>query len=152
MILNFDGSITKNPGGTAKYGWTIKSDELKVLKTGMGIAGTGEGMTSNVAEYCGLLAALEWLISSDIFNPKEKLVIRGDSALVCNVISKKWGWETKRGVKTGLWKPHEKYLKLKTLVFKILEILKENDIKYEVEWVPREQNTDADYFSKIATK
>lgn len=154
MILYFDGAIKqKNPGGIATYGWVIETDTLEVIKTGMDIVGEGEEMTNNVAEYNGLLAALRWYVSSNIFNQNEKLLIRGDSALVCNMISKIWGWEKdERGQKTGNWIPHEKYPKLRALLFEILDLLKENNIKYDAEWIPREENTEADYLSKLVIK
>ena len=153
MIIYFDGSIgPKNPGGVAAYGWIIKTKNEIALKSGHNVVGSGEGMTNNIAEYAGLLNALEWLTSSEIFDPNEKLIIRGDSALICNMVSKRWGWEkTKQGVKTGRWTPHSDFPVLREFLEKIRKILEEKEINYIVEWIPREENKEADELSKTTT-
>ncbi|MFA5395702.1 MAG: ribonuclease HI family protein [Methanogenium sp.] len=149
MKIYFDGSIRqKNPGGIAGYGWIIKTNEGIALKSGHAIIGSGKNMTNNIAEYTGLLSALTWFVSSKYFDQNEKLYIHGDSALVCNMVSKKWGWEKdEKGVRTGRWTPHKDFPLLKELLNKILEILKNKNVKYVVEWIPREENEDADRIS-----
>ena len=149
MKIYFDGSIRqKNPGGIAGYGWIVKTDEGIALKTAHAIVGSGKGMTNNVAEYSGLLNVVEWFTSSKHFDPNEKLTIYGDSALVCNMVSKKWGWEkNKQGKRTGRWTPHKNFPLLKELLLKILEVLKKKNVKYVIKWIPREENEDADRIS-----
>lgn len=137
--LYFDGACEPvNPGGTASYGWLLKKDG-KTIKEGSGIVGKGPGMTNNVAEYMGLIEGLRAFFD---LKTKEKLVIKGDSSLVANMVNKKWGWNKK---KTN-WQPHDKMPHLKKLLDQALMLLEGSD--YEISWVPREENSEADALSK----
>ena len=141
--LFFDGACEPfNPGGTASYGWILKKDG-KELKSGHGVIGSGEGMTNNVAEYSGLIYGLEEFLK---LNLQEKILIKGDSNMVINMISGKWGWNKKK----SKWQPHEKLPHLKELLNQALSLLKK--IEYEVEWIPREENKEADALSKHMTQ
>lgn len=141
--LYFDGACEPfNPGGTASFGWLLKKDG-KEIKSGHGIVGSGEGMTNNVAEYSGLIYGLEEFLK---LNLQEKLFIKGDSNMVINMISGKWGWNKKK----NKWQPHEKLPHLKELLNEALSLLKK--IEYEVEWIPREENKEADALSKHITQ
>ncbi len=141
--LYFDGACEPfNPGGTASYGWVIKKDN-KIIKEGSGIVGTGEGMTNNIAEYSALIKGLEEFL---ILNLKEKLLIKGDSNMVINMINGRWGWNKKRSI----WQPHQKMPHLKELLDKALQQL--NKIDYEAQWIPREENKEADALSKNMTQ
>ena len=141
--LYFDGACEPfNPGGTASYGWVLKRDG-KDLKTGYGIVGMGEGMTNNVAEYTGLIKGLEEYLH---LNLNEKILIKGDSSMVINMISGKWGWSKNK----TKWNPHKKMPHLKKLLDEALSLLKKVD--YEVKWIPREQNKQADALSKHMTQ
>jgi ribonuclease HI len=137
--LFFDGACEPiNPGGTASYGWLLKQDK-KILKQGFGVVGKGHGMTNNIAEYNGLIKGLEEFIKLNI---KEKLYIKGDSNMVINMISGKWGWNKKK----TKWEPHKKMPHLKELLDEALKLL--DKIDHEIKWVPREQNEEADLLSK----
>ncbi len=137
--LYFDGACEPiNPGGTASYGWLIKENG-KELKKGFGIAGKGDGMTNNVAEYFGLINGIETFIK---LGKKEKLYIKGDSNLVVNMISGRWGWNKKK----TKWEPHKHMPHLKKLLDEALNLL--NKIDHEIIWVPREKNAEADLLSK----
>ena len=141
--LYFDGACEPfNPGGTASYGWLIKKNG-KELKSGHGVVGSGEGMTNNVAEYSGLIYGLEEFLK---LNLQEKLFIKGDSNMVINMVSGKWGWNKKK----SKWQPHEKLPHLKELLNQALSLVKK--IEYEVEWIPREENKEADALSKHMTQ
>jgi probable phosphoglycerate mutase len=72
-IANIDGGARGNPG-PAGYGVHIQRDDGTVveLKEALGVA------TNNVAEYRGLLAALDWATRHGI----EKLHIKSDSDLL----------------------------------------------------------------------
>lgn len=141
--LYFDGACEPiNPGGTASYGWLIKKDG-KTLRVGSGIVGKGHGMTNNVAEYHGLIEGIKAFLTLRI---KEKLVLKGDSNLVINMVSKKWGWAKKK----TQWKPHAKMPHLKKLLEEIHQLLENLD--YDVQWIPREQNHEADELSKNPMK
>jgi ribonuclease HI len=141
--LYFDGACEPiNPGGTASYGWAIKKDG-KDLQVGSGIIGSGDGMTNNVAEYMGLIKGLEEFKKLGL---KEKLLIKGDSSMVLNMVSGKWGWNKSRTT----WNPHKKMPHLKKLLDQARNLL--NDVDYDVMWIPREQNKQADALSKHMTQ
>lgn len=138
--IYFDGACEPfNPGGTASYGWVIK-ETGKILAEEGEIIGSGDGMTNNVGEYTGLIKALEALQRLSI--KKGRIEIFGDSNLVCNMVSKKWGWNKKK----TKWIPHEDAPHLKLLLDRALGLLVSYD--FEIKWVPREQNYEADELSK----
>ncbi len=121
----FDGGSRGNPG-PAGYGAYIVDDDGTVLAELSGALGTA---TNNVAEYNGLIAALQWAAENDV----AQLAIKGDSLLVI---------EQMRGnykVKNEGLKPL--YLQARMLVMQI------GDVKFE--HVPREQNKDADRLSNV---
>jgi len=138
--IYFDGACEPvNPGGTGSYGWLIKNGDMVLAREGE-IIGSGEGMTNNIGEYTGLIKALEALQCINI--QKEKIEIFGDSSLVCNMVSKKWGWNKKK----TKWIPHEDAPHLKPLLDRALSLLA--SYKFEIKWIPREQNQEADKLSK----
>ena len=121
----FDGGSRGNPG-PAGYGVYIVDDKGEVqaeLSGALGIA------TNNVAEYNGLIAALQWAADRDL----KQLAIKGDSLLLV---------EQMRGnykVKNEGLKPL--YLKARMLVMQI------GDVTFE--HVRRELNTEADRLSNV---
>jgi ribonuclease HI len=121
----FDGGARSNPG-PAGYGVYIVDDQGTVqaeLHGSLGIA------TNNVAEYHGLIAALQWAVEHGL----TQLTVKGDSLLII---------EQMRGnykVKHEGLKPL--YLQAKMLVMQI------GDVKFA--HVPREQNKDADRLSNV---
>ena len=138
--IYFDGACEPvNPGGTASYGCIIKEND-KILAQEGGIVGSGEGMTNNVGEYTSLIKALEALQRFNI--QKEKIEIFGDSNLVCNTVSKKWGWNKKK----TKWNPHKDAPHLKPLLEKALNLLRNFD--YEIKWIPSKDNQQADWLSR----
>ena len=70
----FDGGARSNPG-PAGYGVYIVDDAGTVVAELSGSLGIA---TNNVAEYNGLLAALQWAIDNDI----TALTVKGDSLLI----------------------------------------------------------------------
>jgi ribonuclease HI len=121
----FDGGARGNPG-PAGFGVFIVDDQGQVqaeLSGSLGVA------TNNVAEYHGLIAALQWAADRDL----KQLAIKGDSQLLI---------EQMRGnykVKNEGLKPL--YLKARMLVMQI------GDVSFE--HVRREQNKDADRLSNV---
>jgi ribonuclease HI len=121
----FDGGARSNPG-PAGYGVYIVDDHDNVqaeLHGSLGIA------TNNVAEYNGLIAALQWAIDHDV----TQITIKGDSLLII---------EQMRGnykVKNEGLRPL--YHQAKMLVMQI------GNVKFE--HVPREKNKDADRLSNV---
>lgn len=121
----FDGGARSNPG-PAGYGVFIVDRHgtvLAELYEPLGIA------TNNVAEYRGLIAALQWAADHDV----KQLTIKGDSQLII---------EQMRGnykVKHEGLKPL--YLRARMLAMQI------GDVRFE--HVRREQNTEADRLSNL---
>ena len=75
----FDGLCQPcNPGGIACYSFIIKNEEGNTVDSKYGVA--VHNSTNNVAEYTGIIKALEWLITNNYQN--ESIVINGDSQLV----------------------------------------------------------------------
>jgi probable phosphoglycerate mutase len=72
-IANIDGGARGNPG-PAGYGVRIEESDGTIveLKRSLGVA------TNNIAEYSGLLAALEWAVEHGI----RQLRVRSDSELL----------------------------------------------------------------------
>ncbi len=121
----FDGGSRGNPG-PAGYGASIVDDDTTVLAELSGALGTA---TNNVAEYHGLIAALQWAADHDI----TALKVKGDSLLLI---------EQMRGnykVKNEGLRPL--YHRARMLVMQI------GDVSFE--HVPREKNKDADRLSNV---
>ena len=115
ITLHFDGACEPfNPGGVAGCGFIIKDNNGKILKKGSKIIGSGKGMTNNIAEYNGLLEGVKSFLELKI---SKKIMIYGDSGMVCRTISKEWGWNKKK----TQWIPHKKYPELQKLAEKISE-------------------------------
>ena len=121
----FDGGSRGNPG-PAGWGAYIVDDDGTVLAELSGALGTA---TNNVAEYHGLIAALQWAADHDV----TALSVKGDSLLLV---------EQMRGnykVKNEGLKPL--YLRAKMLVMQIGNV--------SFAHVPREKNKDADRLSNV---
>ena len=128
VIAYVDGlSEPRNPG-TGTYGFVIY-DGTKKLAEGSGLA--GHDVTSNFAEYTALAEALKKLRTLGI---EGDVLVRSDSKLLVGHMSQ--GWKVKGGM----------YLdKLR----EVRELLKEfGSIQFE--WIPREQNQEADLLTRIA--
>ncbi len=122
----FDGGARANPG-PAGYGVYIidsNGDVLAELFEPLGVA------TNNVAEYRGLIAALEWAVERGL----AELVVKGDSLLIIEQMRGNY-----RVKNEGLIPLHQK---ARTLVSKIGKV--------RFEHVRREFNKDADRLSNAA--
>lgn len=122
----FDGGARSNPG-PAGYGVYIVDDEGKVLAELHGSLGIA---TNNIAEYRGLIAALQWAVDNNV----TQITVKGDSLLIV---------EQMRGnykVKNEGLKPL--HMQARMLVMQI------GDVRFA--HVPREQNKDADRLSNVA--
>ena len=121
----FDGGARSNPG-PAGYGVYIVDDGGNVLAE---LSGSLGNTTNNIAEYHGLIAALQWAADRNM----TQLAIKGDSQLII---------EQMRGnykVKNEGLKPL--YLKARMLVMQIGNVTFEH--------VRRDQNKDADRLSNV---
>ena len=118
-----DGACSGNPGPCA-YGVLVIDGDGNHHVLG-GFIGHG---TSNIAEYTGMLAALDWL---DEHGRYEKAIIHTDSQLVAFRLN--GAWKKKRS-----HVPHIQKLIEQARSF--LSVLPHVEIK----WVPREKNWAAD--------
>ena len=121
----FDGTISRNPGGKAKYGFIIYRKNL-VTTQQRGYIGKGKGMTCNVSE----VVALELLINKLFRNNYKKnttINIYGDSILAINWTTGKYKLKCDTAVK------YASYAK---------ELFKELSVRHKVtlQWIPRSQN------------
>ena len=120
-------AMPKNPG-TGTYGYAIY-DGPKKLAEGSGLA--GYDVTSNYAEYTALEKALNELKSMKV---QGDILVRSDSRLLVGHLSS--GWKVKGGMYVE---------KLKA----VKDLLKEfGSVRFE--WIPREQNQEADLLTRIA--
>jgi probable phosphoglycerate mutase len=122
----FDGGARSNPG-PAGYGVYIVDDQGNVLAELHGSLGIA---TNNIAEYRGLIAALQWAVDHGV----TEITVKGDSLLII---------EQMRGnykVKNEGLKPL--HMQARMLVMQI------GNVKFA--HVPREQNKDADRLSNVA--
>jgi len=130
ITVYFDGlCYPKNPCGVAAYGYLILRDG-ELIHRGFRAVGEGRGMTNNVAEYEGLMAAARWLKDEGIL---EKIVIKGDSQLVIRQMKGEWKISSATS---------------KKYVPEIRRLLEGKDVSFT--WVPREENEEADKLSRLA--
>ena len=125
IIANVDGGARGNPG-SAGYGAIIRDQNghvLAELYAGIGVN------TNNVAEYRGLIAALEWAVA----NGYRQLHIKSDSQLIVQQMLGKY-----RVKHEGLIPLHQKARRLAAEVGHVT-----------FEHVRREQNVEADRLSNL---
>jgi ribonuclease HI len=130
ITVYFDGlCYPKNPCGVAAYGYLIYRDGQPIYK-GFRAVGEGKGMTNNMAEYEGLMAAAQWLRDEGI---EEKIVIKGDSQLVIKQMKGEWKINSATS---------------KKYVPQIRRLLQGKEVSFS--WIPREENEEADQLSRVA--
>ena len=129
----FDGLCQPvNPGGIACYAFIVKQDG-KTIHRDYGVAGNpSPDTTNNVAEYTGLVKALDWLVAN--YFTLEKVAVKSDSQLVVNQLA-------------GAFKVKGKRI---LPLYKHVLLLKKKFADIEINWVPREQNKEADRLTNIA--
>ena len=126
-VLYFDGAcLPRNPGGVATFGWVLEWNGRKVRGEGI----ETENGTNNVAEYAGLVHGLEKALEKGI----EEIVVRGDSQLVIYQLRGIYGVSSER------IRPY--YERANQLLGRFR--------KAHLEWIPREQNSEADELSTKA--
>jgi ribonuclease HI len=139
----FDGLCQPyNPGGIACYAFVMKKQQPypQTVHSEYGLAAEPftDYATNNVAEYTGIIKALEWLLqrrkqmSNHVSN--ESIIIKGDSQLVIYQIKGKY--------KAKAIKIIPLYQQVMTLISKFNEV--------HIEWVPREENSEADKLTNYA--
>lgn len=142
--IYFDGGcLPKNPGGVATYGYLIYEDS-NLLHSDYGVIGVGEGMTNNVAEYTALLQALRHMKGT--FSHKKKITVYGDSQLVLKMVGRQWGYDKK-----GQYLPHKDAPHLRAFLKEIHDLMEDYEI-FNLNWIPREKNKEADKLTRLAYK
>ena len=132
--LYFDGLCQPvNPGGIACFAFIVKSDG-KMIQSDYGLAAEpfSKDATNNVAEYTALVKALEWLLANN-FN-SDKIKIKSDSQLVVRQLTGEYKVKAKRIIS----------------LYRQAVMLKNKFKEVEIEWVPREQNKEADRLTNKA--
>jgi len=126
----FDGLCQPvNPGGTACYAFIVKNVE-NIVYSEYGLAANNS--TNNVAEYTATIKALEWLLTNDFTH--ENILVKGDSQLVIRQIKRKFKVRAPNIIPL--------YRKVMSLISKFNNI--------QLEWIPRDQNEEADRLSNLA--
>ena len=125
-----DGLCEPNPGGIGCIGFVIKENGVAIAQGSCDV-GKGPKMTNNVAEYQALIHALREIRR---LNMEEKnIVVRSDSELLVKQMKRLWR------VKAPLIVPL--YAEAKNLA---------KGLHYRIEWIPREENTEADELTRVA--
>lgn len=133
IIINIDGLCEpNNPGGIATFGVIAKRDGNLIAEE-RGLAGVGPAFSNNVAEYAALVHALQILLAGNYADIS--ITIKSDSKLVVNQMRGTWACHG------GL------YLETKKEADKLFRKLN-RPITFE--WIPREQNEEADALSRSA--
>lgn len=134
--LYFDGLCeVRNRGGRMAWGWLIRIPGRPDV-VGHGTKPPAPANTNNVAEYLalghGLRAVSELVKDATDF---DGLIINGDSKLVVEQINRNWAVNAEH---------------IKPLHARCLELLFELSGKnpWGCEWIPREENTEADELSR----
>ena len=123
-----DGLAQPMNPGTGTFGYVIY-DSGRKLAEGSGLA--GHDVTSNFAEYTALAEALKKLKALGV---EGDVLIRSDSKLLVGHLSE--GWKVKGGMYVE---------KLK----EVRDLMKEfGSIRFE--WIPREENQEADLLTRVA--
>ncbi len=123
-----------NPGGVATYGFVVYRDGKKVSE-GFGVAGLRD-TSNNVAEYSAAVEALKWLLGSGLRD--ELVVLKSDSELLVNQLSGLYAVRARR-----VRPLHEK-------VRQLLAEYRSAGGEVGFEWIPREENGEADGLSRRA--
>lgn len=130
----YDGACEPlNPGGHAACGVLIKRNGQTLWQESRYI-GYGPAMSNNVAEYGGMITALEYLIKEGLTHLP--VILRGDSMLSVRQMTGEWR------VKGGLYLPYYRRARELAGQFSNVTFL----------WIPREENAEADALSKTVLK
>jgi ribonuclease HI len=131
----FDGAYGPTDRGVmAAYGALIIQEGQTIWKYSELVypeQGNESQTSNNVAEYCGLIAVLKYLINLGVQH--ESIMVYGDSKMVIQQMFGSWR------IKEGRYVPYALQAKVLCRAFSNLH----------GQWIPREQNTVADALSKV---
>ncbi len=123
-----------NPGGWGCWAWVAVGPTGKRLREEYGCHGHGAGITNNLLEYVAILHALRYTATrAEMLKAREIVVlIYSDSQLaICQLLGK-WACNS----------PH--LVALRDEITAIASALRADGVDVRFEWIPREQNMDAD--------
>jgi probable phosphoglycerate mutase len=126
FVINIDGGARGNPG-PAGWGAVVRTPAGETVTELMGAI---PHATNNVAEYSGLLAALDWCADHDA----KKVLVKSDSLLLVQQMR-------------GVYKVKNEGLKP---LHGRARLLANRIGRVSYEHVPREQNADADRLANLA--
>ena len=135
LYVNFDGGCWPNPGGEATWGIVIKNNRHETVIEDNGRIPPGK-TSNNVAEYAAVAKALEAI--NDLAGKGWRVLIRGDSQIVINKLGSK-------RVSGGLCRD------ACIMAQRLFRDAKKSGIHIDLQWVPREQNEQADSLT-VASK
>jgi ribonuclease HI len=136
VIIWFDGLCEPNPDGIASFGYAIRGLSGTEPLCGCGVLDGAKGNTNNLAEWVALGKALAAVALSKA--KVDELRILGDSRLVVEQLKGKFECKVAR---------------LATLRDRCHELLRQIGCpreKVKAEWIPREQNVEADLLARAA--
>ena len=127
LIIEADGGSRGNPGPAGSGAVVIDADTGEILVEIARFIGVA---TNNVAEYIGLISALEWITDN---RSEASVNVRMDSKLVIEQMS-------------GSWKI--KHPDMQQLAIRANQLASKLRVSYQ--WIPREQNSRADALANKA--
>lgn len=133
MIIVYTDGLCEptNPGGTAAYGWVAYRGQEKIGE-GYKVVAQGPEATNNVAEYSGIIAVLKWLLENNL--SKENITLKSDSQLcICQL--------------QGHYRVRSP--RIFPLYQEVVRLLRKFT-NLALEWIPREENEEADALSRKA--
>lgn len=136
VTIYADGLCEPNPGGVAIFGWIAYGWENGLateIGRESGKAEYGAQSTNNVAEYVAVGKALKW--ARDNTDVAAKVALYTDSQLVVKQISGEWACNAET---------------LKPLMGRCQQYMRE--LGATLEWIPREQNEEADLLTRRTFK
>lgn len=126
----FDGAVEPmNPGGHGGFGVVVFRDGA-VIHTEASYMGQWPSLSNNCAEYAGVISVFRYLIREGI----SEASVFGDADMIVRQLNGEWR------VKGGAYVPY--FAEAKTLRDRLPSVT--------INWIPREQNGEADELSKIA--
>ena len=130
-----DGLAEPRNPGIGTYGFVVYREGLE-FKRAHGF--DGYPVSNNHAEYSGLIEALKSVAEF----PEEEIVVRSDSKMLVNQMSGLWKVSKKAYNNPDEGSYADKFLEARELARKFARL--------RFEWIPREQNSEADELSRVA--
>ena len=124
--FHIDGAGSRPDGTGSGFGW-VRLDRNEHEQRIKWIA----GLTSNQAEYRGLLSVLKYL------PPGSTAIISTDSQLVCEQFNGRWAARDP-GLRDLLQRAHR--------------IIEEKELEVQVRWIPREENLAGKLLDRIPSR